>query len=59
VSAVKPQRLFIGDRQHTGQAEADGQTLVLGGAAEGVAQPHHIFDFVFSWTCVSSPMTAS
>jgi hypothetical protein len=22
-------------------------------------QPHHIFDFVLSWTCVSSPMTAS
>jgi hypothetical protein len=24
-----------------------------------LAQPHHIFDFVLSWACVSSPMTAS
>src|SRR3954469_13263337 len=36
-----------------------GQTFVLGGAPNALAQPHHIFDFVLSWTCVSSPMTAS
>jgi hypothetical protein len=32
---------------------------VFAGAPKALAQPHHIFDFVFSWTCVSSPMTAS
>src|SRR5512137_743179 len=36
-----------------------GQTLVLGGAPNALAQPHHIFDFVLSWTWVSRPMTAS
>src|SRR5689334_5097838 len=36
-----------------------GQTLVLGGAPKELAQPHHILDLVLSWTCVSSPMTAS
>src|SRR5689334_655162 len=36
-----------------------GQTLVLGGAPNSLAQPHHILDLVLSWTCVSSPMTTS
>src|SRR5207302_2341978 len=36
-----------------------GQTFVLGGAPNSLAQPHHIFDLVLSWTWVSSPMTAS
>jgi hypothetical protein len=36
-----------------------GQTFVFGGAPKSFAHPHHIFDLVLSWTCVSSPMTAS
>ena len=28
------------------------------GAPNALTQPHHIFDFVLSWTWVSSPMTA-
>src|SRR5438105_4478280 len=36
-----------------------GQTFVLGGAPNTLAQPHHIFDFVLSWTWVSSPIAAS
>jgi hypothetical protein len=32
---------------------------VLGGEPNALAQPHHIFDFVLSWTWVSRPMTAS
>src|SRR5882757_3552939 len=36
-----------------------GQTLVFGSEPNALAHPHHIFDFVFSWTWVSRPMTAS
>src|SRR6185312_6972275 len=36
-----------------------GQTLVLGGAPNLVEQPQKIFVSVSSWTCTSSPMTAS
>ncbi len=36
-----------------------GQTLLFGAAPKALAHPHHIFDLVLSWTCVSNPMTAS
>src|SRR5262245_31665438 len=42
-----------------GSPRQTGQTLVLGGAPNSLAQPHHILDLVFSCTCVSNPMTAS
>src|SRR6266566_7604444 len=42
-----------------GKPRQTGQTFVLGGAPNSLAQPHHIFDLVLSWTWVSSPMTAS
>src|SRR5579863_8002590 len=36
-----------------------GQTFVLGGAPNPVAQPQKILVRVFSWTCTSSPITGS
>src|SRR5947209_6374560 len=42
-----------------GKPRHTGQTWVLGAAPNSLAQPHHIFDLVLSWTWVSSPMTAS
>src|SRR2546425_5115751 len=42
-----------------GRPRQTGQTFVFGGAPNSLAQPHHILDFVLSWTCVSNPMTGS
>src|SRR5437773_1723829 len=42
-----------------GRPRQTGQTFVFGSAPNALAQPHHIFDFVLSWTWVSRPMTAS
>src|SRR5437763_13516480 len=42
-----------------GRPRQTGHTWVLGGAPNSLTQPHHIFDLVLSWTCVSSPITAS
>src|SRR5579863_3277110 len=36
-----------------------GQTFVLGGAPNPVAQPQKILVRVLSWTCTSSPITGS
>src|SRR6266850_873784 len=42
-----------------GRPRQTGQTWVFGGAPNSFAHPHHIFEFVLSWTWVSNPMTAS
>jgi hypothetical protein len=41
---------------HPATQDKPGQTFVFGSAPNALGQdPHHIFDFVLSWTCVSSP----
>src|SRR6266849_5631010 len=42
-----------------GSPRHTGQTLVFGGAPKLVGQPQKIFVLVPSWTCTSSPITAS
>src|ERR1035438_7330793 len=42
-----------------GRPRQTGQTLVLGDAPKLVGQPQKILVAVASWTCTSSPMTAS
>src|SRR6185312_544346 len=59
VSTVRRMAYSFATGNTPGKPMHTGHTLVLGGAPKALAQPHHIFDFVLSWTCVSSPMTAS
>ena len=56
VRAVRRSASSLATGSTPGRPRQTGQTLVLGGAPNSLAQPHHIFDFVLSWTCVSSPM---
>src|SRR5439155_26803628 len=59
VSAVRRSASSFATGKTPGKPRQTGQTRVLGGAPNSLAQPHHIFDLVFNWTCVSRPMTAS
>ena len=59
VSAVSRSASSLATGSTPGRPRQTGQTWVFGGAPNSLAQPHHIFDFVLSWTWVSRPMTAS
>src|SRR5580704_7102570 len=59
VSTVRRRPSSFATGRTPGRPRHTGHTLVFGGAPNSLAQPHHIFDLVLSWTCVSSPMTAS
>ncbi len=59
VSAVRRSASSLATGNTPGKPRQTGQTCVFGAAPNSLAQPHHIFDFVLSWTCVSRPMTAS
>jgi hypothetical protein len=59
VSTVSRSASSFGTGSTPGIPRQTGQTFVFGGEPYWLAQPHHIFDFVLSWTWVSSPMTAS
>src|SRR6516162_8682107 len=59
VSVVSRNASSFATGRTPGKPRQTGQTFVLGGAPNSFAHPHHIFDFVLSWTCVSSPITAS
>src|SRR6059036_2356828 len=59
VSAVSRSASSFATGSTPGKPRQTGQTLVLGGAPNWFAHPHHILDLVLSWTCVSSPITAS
>src|SRR5947208_15985066 len=59
VSAVNRKASSLATGRTPGKPRQTGQTFVFGGAPNSLAQPHHILDLVLSWTCVSSPMTAS
>src|SRR5204863_5442001 len=59
VSAVRRRASSLATGSTPGMPRQTGQTWVFGGAPNSLAQPHHILDLVLSWTCVSSPITAS